>query len=164
MGGWALSLFWLLLRQPLGLPAGLPCQRPPSGSPRTQALPLLLSAAVLSTFCFPFGLSLWASLTLSVKPWWAESVSRRAKLTFLVPFNLPSGEEASSHFLLLCHVSSAPSNTVVPRVGVVYQFPNTRRHVSSPPRVAFEALVSRFQMKSVRLPPHPPQGGWESEH
>ena len=106
VGEWALSLFWLLPRQPLGLPAGLPCQRPPSGSPRTQAMPLLLSATVLSTFCFPFRLSLWASLTLSVKPWWVESVSRRARLTFLVPFNLPSGEGASSHFLLLCHLVS----------------------------------------------------------
>lgn len=112
MGGWTLLLFGLLLRQPQGLPAGLPCQRSPSGSPRIQAVPLLLSATVLSTFCFPFRLSLWASLTLSVKPWWTESVSRRPRLTYLVPFNLPSGEGASSHFLLSHLVSLQPPPTL----------------------------------------------------
>ena len=59
-----------------------------------------------STFWFPFKLSLWGSLTLSVKPWWVESVSRRPRLTFLMPFNLPSGEGASRHFLFLCHLVS----------------------------------------------------------
>ena len=48
-----LSLFWLLRRQPRGLPEGLPCQQSPSGSPRIQAVPLLLSATILQHLLVP---------------------------------------------------------------------------------------------------------------
>ena len=53
VGGWMLSLFWLLLRQRRGLPKGLPCQQSPSGSPRIQAVPLLLSATILQHLLVP---------------------------------------------------------------------------------------------------------------
>ena len=115
-----------------------------------------------SNFWFPYRFSLWGSLTLSLKPWWVEPVSKRPELAFLVPFNPPSGEGASSPFLLLCHLIllQLPSHILVPQAGVTYQPPNSR----SPPGAAFETLVSRFEMKSGLPPLHPRRGGRESKH
>lgn len=116
-------------------------------------------------------ISLWGPHTLRLRQSWVKPGLRRLRLAFLVPsvhipFTYPSPDGGRERAVIFPNTAVCSATLghfgsfshLLSQAGITWQSPNSRRHISSPPVVAFETHLSRLEMKG-QPPSTPPTLG-----